>query len=166
MVELLLTSKLSNDQRDSSIVWELKHSSGCCQLGRLLAQKRGLDVEIAEIACVLHDIYVIIKGKYKNHAPLGTPIAEKILKDTGGFSKNQIKIICEGVYHHSEKEIYTNEPYTELVKDADVLDCCLYKGAEGYYRLHKPKEVVDQYTARIKKVKRELGLNPTYIWRK
>lgn len=41
VVELLLDSKLPDSKRESSIVWELKHSSGCCQIARILAQKRG-----------------------------------------------------------------------------------------------------------------------------
>jgi hypothetical protein len=35
--------------------------------------------------------------------------------------------------HHSEKNIYTNNPYIELVKDADVFACSLYKNAADEY---------------------------------
>src|SRR3989344_8764953 len=74
VAELLIHSKLSDSERESSIAWELKHSSGCVQIGRILAQARNLDVEIAEVACVLHDIYVIVEGKYSDHARKGGPI--------------------------------------------------------------------------------------------
>ena len=40
VIQILLTSRLPDNKRDSSIVWELKHSSGCCQIARILAQKR------------------------------------------------------------------------------------------------------------------------------
>lgn len=165
VVEILLNSKIPDTQRDSSIVWELKHSSGCCQIGRLLAQKRNLNVEIAEIASVLHDIYVIVEGKYKDHGPLGAPIAEKMLKRIGGFSTQDSNTICEAIAHHSEKEIYTEKPYVELVKDVDVLDCSLYKGAQNYYRVNKPAMVIHEYVNRIKNVRKELGLNPSQVWR-
>lgn len=165
VVELLITSKIPDEKRESSIVWELKHSSGCCQIARILAQKRNLDIEISEIASTLHDIYVIVKGKYKDHGKKGAPITEKILREIGGFSKRKIKTIAKAVAHHSEKEIYSDDPYIELVKDADVFDCSLYKGAENFYKIHKPKYIFKEYVARIKKVRSELGLNPRGVFR-
>lgn len=165
VVELLLTSQLPDSGRDSSIVWELKHSAGCCQIARILAQKRNLDIEISEIASLLHDIYVIIEGKYKEHAKLGGPIAKQILEEIGGFSQEQINTITDAVAHHSEKEIYSSNPYIELVKDVDVFDCSLYQGAEGFYKIHKPENIFKEYVSRIKKVREELGLPPDPIFR-
>lgn len=166
VIEILLTSKLSDEERDSSIIFELKHSSGCCQIARILAQKRNLDIEISELAAILHDIYVIVEGKYKNHGPLGAPIAEKILKEIGGFSVAEEISIIEAVYHHSEKEVYSDDPYTELVKDADVFDCSLYKNSEGAYRIHKPEHIFKEYVNRIKRVREELNLPLEEIFRK
>lgn len=120
--EILLESKLPDEKRESSIVWELKHSAGCVQIGRILAQKRGLDVELAEIACILHDIYPIVEGKYGGHAKKGAEITRKMLKESGDFSKEEIELISEAVANHSDKQIYSNKPYVELVKDADVFD--------------------------------------------
>lgn len=165
VVKLLLTSELPDSDRDSSIVWELKHSAGCCQIARILAQKRKLDTEISEVAVLLHDIYVIVEGKYKEHAKLGGPIAKQILEEIGGFSKEQISTITNAVTHHSEKEIYSDNPYIELVKDADVFDCSLYKGAEGFYKIHKPENIFKEYVNRIKKVREELNLPPDPIFR-
>lgn len=165
VVELVLISNLPDGQRESSIVWELKHSSGCCQIARILAQRRNLDVDIAATASLLHDIYVIVEGKYQDHAKLGAPIADKILREIGGFSEEEIKIITNAVSHHSEKEIYSDDPYTEFVKDVDVFDCSLYKNAEGFYRLHKSPEIVREYENRIKKVRQELNLSPEPIFR-
>lgn len=165
VIELLLSSKLPESQRESSIVWELKHSSGCLQIARILAEKRKLDIELAEVAAVLHDIYVIVYGKYKNHAKLGAPIAEKLLKEIGGFSLDEITIITSAVAHHSEKDIHSKDPYIELVKDVDVFDCSLYKGAEGDYRINKPEPVFHEYVKRIRNVRLELGLHPENIFR-
>ena len=158
VVEILLKSELPDSQRESSIIWELKHSSGCLQIARILAQKRNLDIEIAETAAVLHDIYVIVYGSYKNHAKLGALIAQKLLTQITGFSQNQIKIIINAISHHSEKDIYSDDPYIELVKDADVFDCSLYKGSEDEYRLTKPKPLFSEYAKRVKKVRNELDL--------
>lgn len=165
VVELLLTSQLPDGERESSIIWELKHSAGCCQIARVLAQKRNLDVEISEIASILHDIYVIVKGKYKDHGKLGAPIAKKILEEIGGFTPDEIETITEAVAHHSEKEVYSDNPYIEIVKDVDVFDCSLYKNSEGYYRLHKPEHIFREYVARIKKVREELGLPVEEVFR-
>lgn len=164
--ELLLNSNLVNSDRESSVIWELKHSSGCCQIARILAQNRGLDVEICETAALLHDIYVVIEGKYANHAALGAPLAEKLLNEVGGFTPKQIETIVNAVAQHSQKEVYSDDPYVELVKDVDVFDCSLYRGSEDYYRLHKPAEIVEEYTNRTKSVREELGLPKEDVFRK
>lgn len=165
IVELLLNSKVSDINRESSIVFELKHSSECIQIARILAQKRDLDISLAEAIAALHDIWVIVNGTYKNHAILGAPIAEKILKDIGGFSLPEIKLISDAVAHHSEKDIKTNNPYVELIKDADVFACSFYKNAEEEYRLTKSKTLFQSYSNRVKKVRKELGLNSNQVWR-
>lgn len=160
VVELILNSKLTDKERESSKVFELKHSSGCTQVGRILAEKRRLNKEYAELICTLHDIYVIVKGKYKNHAHLGAPIAEKILRSTGKFSKREIKIISEAIFYHSDKHVYTKNPYVELAKDADTLDCFLYDNVEGYYTSNKPPKVAKEYFKRIIKLRKEMGMRP------
>jgi len=165
VVQLLLDSAIPDNKRDNSIVWELKHHAGCVQIGRILAQKRKLDVEIAEIICVLHDIYAIVQGKYKDHAKLGSTLARKMLEDSHEFSPSEIAIITEAIAHHSDKHEYTYKPYVELVKDADVFECSLYVGAEGFYRLHKPESIFKEYVKRIKNVRQELGLPPDEVFR-
>lgn len=166
VVLLLLKSKVPDSKRKSSIVFELKHSSECIQIARILAQKRNLDISLAESIAALHDIYVIVNGTYKNHAKLGSPMAEKIVREMGGFSGKEIEIISNAVAHHSEKDIYTNNPYIELIKDADVFACSLYKNAEDEYRLSKLELLFQEYSNRVKKVRKELGLNPDQVWRK
>lgn len=158
VVQLILNSKLTDKQRESSKVFELKHSSGCTQVGRILAEKRRLNKEYAELICALHDIYVIVKGKYKDHAHLGAPIAEHILKKTKKFSEKEIKVISEAIFSHSDKHIYTKNPYVELAKDADTLDCFLYDNVEGYYTGNKPPEVAKEYFRRIIKLRKEMGM--------
>lgn len=165
-VELLLQSSMPDDERESSVIWELKHSSGCCQIARILSQKRGLDIEISELAALLHDIYVAVEGKYSNHAVNGAPLAEKLLNEVGGFTPEQIQVIVNAIAHHSEKEIYSDDPYVELVKDVDVFDCSLYRGSEDYYLLHKPSEIVKEYEKRAKAVREELGLPQGDTFRK
>ncbi len=165
VTELILESKIPDEQRENSIIWELKHSAGCVQIGRILAQKRGLDIELAEIACVLHDIYPIVEGKYGGHAKKGAEIARKMLEESGDFSEEEIGLISEAVASHSDKQIYTDKPYAELVKDADVFDCSLYENANGFYVLHKPKDIYGEYVKRIRNVRKEIGLNEDDFFR-
>ncbi len=160
VIQMILESKIPDSERENGIIFELKHAAGCTQIARILAQKRNLNVEITETASTLHDIYVITTGSYKNHGPKGAPIAEKILRDVGGFTEEEIKTISNSVAHHSEKEIISDDPYVEIVKDVDVLDSSLYKNAEGFYRIHKQADIFEEYLKRIKKVRAELGLNP------
>lgn len=165
VTRMIMGSKLSDEKRENSIVWELKHHAGCVQIGRILAQKRNLDVELSEIICVLHDIYAIVEGKYKDHARLGAELARKILSETKEFTQEEIDTITQAIAHHSEKEVYTQSPYVELAKDADVFECSLYQGAEGFYKLHKSESVFKEYVNRIKKVRAELGLLRENVFR-
>ncbi len=164
--ELLITSNIPDSDRVSSKVWELKHSSGCVQIARILAQKRGLNLEIAEVSCLLHDIYIALEGKGENHAVLGAPLAEKMLNDICGFEAEQIKTILKAIAEHSQKDVHSDDPYVELVKDVDVFDCSLYKGAENYYRIHKSPEMLEKYVKRVRAVRTELGLSPDDVFRK
>jgi uncharacterized protein len=163
--QLLLESDIKDSDRESSVIWELKHSSGCCQIARILAQKRNLDIELAETAALTHDMYVVVTGKYHDHAALGAPLVEKLLIQIGGFSSDRINTIVKAVALHSQKEIYSNDPYIELVKDADVFDCSLYRGAGNYYRLHKPAHIVMHYERRIRAIRAELGLSEADVFR-
>src|SRR5947209_4174533 len=76
VVDLLLNSKLSDSQRESSTAFELKHQADVTQMARILARKRGLPVDACSVGALLHDIYVIVDGKYQDHAHLGGPIAK------------------------------------------------------------------------------------------
>jgi uncharacterized protein len=155
VVQELLTSKIPDSKRESSVTWELKHSSGVIQIARILADKRGLDAEIAEIAAALHDISVIVTGSYENHAKKGGELARNLLTDSGDFKHDEIATIVEAVECHSDKSIYSEKPYAELVKDADVLDCFLY-GDDIYSE--KPDSEKIHYLRRIILLRKELGM--------
>lgn len=164
VIELIYTHSLS-EKREDSQVFEFMHAAGCMQIGRILAQKRHLNIDVASTACILHDISTITSGVYKDHAKRGAELAKKILTEIGGFSNEEIYTITQAVLHHSEKDIRSDNLYVELVKDADVFECSLYKNAEGFYKLHKSPAVFEAYVARIKNVRKELGLKPEEVFR-
>ncbi len=165
VIELIFTSDIPDEEREDSKFFEFVHAAGCMDIGRVLAQKRNLNTDVASVACILHDISTIVSGTYKDHAKLGAEIAKRILHEVGGFSQEETDTITQAIAHHSEKEIHSDDPYIELVKDADTFECSLYKNAEGFYRLHKAPDIFEEYVKRVKKVREELGLDPNQVWR-
>ena len=164
VVETINNSKVPNKDRSWGQVFEVKHSSSCIQLGRILAQKRGLDAGLCAVICALHDIYVFETGRVTDHARKGAPIAEQILNQVGGFTEDEIKIILSGIKNHSDKHIVSKDPYIEFMKDVDVLDCSLYEGVHDAYIYEKSEKIVKTYFARIKNVREELGLPRENQW--
>lgn len=158
VVDILLHSSLPDSQRESSIAFELKHHAGIAQFARVLARKRGLPIETCTVGALLHDIYVIMYGKYKDHAPLGAPIAEGIISEVGNFTAEEISQILRIIYHHSDKHLWSEDAFQEFGKDADILDCFLYPNAFGYYLRHKPLPVFFHYLVRAENVWRELTI--------
>lgn len=121
--------------REHPLEWEYLHASSTAQIGRLLAVKRGLDPEIASIACYLHDIGRIISGKQEGHAANGEMPARKILHQYN-IEGTTAEDIIASIIHHSLKE-EVGSALEEIVKDADVLDCALYGiifRTEGFMR--------------------------------
>lgn len=151
-------------QRSWSKIFELKHSSSVAQIGRILAQKRGLKVDLAAVICTMHDISVFASGRVTDHAHKGAPIAEKMLRKTKKFTPQEIKLISGSIYNHSDKQIISKNPYHELVKDADVFDCGLYDSVHDAYVYEKAPKTCRAYFNRIKRIRRELGLPKDPKW--
>ena len=157
---MLLTSPVKDAQRDSSICFELKHSSAVTQFARLLAHKRELPVDVCAAGALLHDIYVITSGSYTDHAHRGVPIARAMLARVGGFSAVEIDEAERIVGHHSDKHIFSADPFVEFGKDVDVLDAFLYPGAFDWYLGNKPLPIFRHYLSRAAAVWTDLGLVP------
>ena len=122
------------------------HLYGVAQNCSILAIKRGLDVELCTIIGMLHDIYTYKVGYVKEHAKLGAAEAENLLKELNIFTDDEIEIVRNSIYNHSDKKtIHVN--FSELLKDADVLQNSLYNYA---YELSHRK--------RYKKILKELGI--------
>lgn len=122
--KLLNRLKDSVTVRDYPIIWERVHAISCAQLGRLLARERGVDIELAALACSLHDIGRWYTGRQENHALQGEEPVREFLANML-LSEGEKEEILEAVIHHSEKDKVGN-PLGEVVKDADILDCYLH----------------------------------------
>lgn len=166
VVETIMKSKVPDSQRSWGKVFELKHSSSVIQLGRVLAQKRGLNEELVVIICALHDIYVDNTGRVTDHAHKGAVMTKTILEKTKKFTAKEIKLITKAVREHSDKHLVSKDPYIEIIKDVDAFDCGLYDGVHDGYIYEKSPENCKKYFARIIKVRKELGLAKDPRWDK
>ncbi len=108
------------DKRNSAIV----HLYGVSLAATMIAQKRGLDPEIASMAAMLHDLYAYKAGSYDDHAHKGADLAREILGDLKLTDDAETELICSAIYHHDDK-LVTDEPMDEVLKDADVIHHCM-----------------------------------------
>ena len=81
VAELLLNSEVKESERESSTIFEMKHHHSTAQFARILARRRNLPIDICTIGALIHDIYVIKTGKYKNHAHAGSEMINEILNE-------------------------------------------------------------------------------------
>jgi len=153
VVNRILSSKVSDENREESKTFELKHINSCIQITRLLAMKRNLDRDLATTIAALHNLAVLDTGSYKEHAIKSGELAKELLTD---YNDEEKEIIINAIKSYSDKQIYSEDVYTELIKDADTLDCCLYD--ETVYNKEKPPEIAKEYMKRFANVKKELGI--------
>lgn len=130
---------------DVPMVDDAFHIMGTIHLATLLAEKRGLDREVAGAAMILHDIGRLATGKVEGHARDGAHLARPILAEAD-FTPAEADEICQAIATHIYKQ-ETGSPLEELVRDADVLEV---------YLAGMP--MPPTFTDRVNYMKRELGL--------
>ena len=79
------------------------HLNGVSMAAQLLAQKRGVDTELAGMAGLLHDLYAYESGSYDDHAHKGAELARQILDRLDITTPEETDIICSAIYHHDDK---------------------------------------------------------------
>ncbi|GAB6180866.1 HD domain-containing protein [Desulfotomaculum defluvii] len=134
-------------ERDLPLNWERIHMISCAKIGQILALKRGVDPELASIACSVHDYGRIITGKQKDHAGVCYEPLKAFLSESKYFTPNEIELLAQAAKNHSNKK-EVGSPLEEIVKDADVLDC---------YQYGLPLEREEQ-RQRLEKILAELSL--------
>ncbi len=120
--------KIILNEKSDHIRMYISHMYGVARFCTLLAIKRNLNVELATICGMLHDIFYMSGGTSDNHAAKGAEQTEMILKTMRLYSDDEIKIVTTAISRHSDKK-HIHGPYDELLKDADVMDHCLYNTA-------------------------------------
>ena len=91
----------------------------------LLALRRGADPELAAAAAAVHDYGRIVTGRQADHAEAGYLPVREFLRENKLFSDAEIETIALAVKNHSSKTV-VGTAIEEIVKDADVIDCCQY----------------------------------------
>ncbi|MBM4307451.1 MAG: HD domain-containing protein [Deltaproteobacteria bacterium] len=150
---------LNDEGRDFPIRWNIMHMYSSSQLAKLLAIHRGMDPELAGIAAALHDIGVVMTKKHEGHAEAATPYVynfiERYNQESGmklsKMTQEEVEAIVKAIVQHSEKEITSDDPFVELLRDVDSIDAYLHGVEIGGGRLE-----------RCKRVMKEIGINGPY----
>lgn len=119
------------------------HIMGTLHLATLLAERRGVDRELATAAMLLHDLGRVVTGRVEGHAQVGADLAREILS-AGGFAPEETEAICRAIETHTRKG-ETGTPLEEVVRDADVLEVYL-SGAP----------LPPAFSSRVERMKQEL----------
>ena len=131
----------------------ISHMYGVARFCTLLAIKRNMNIELATTCGMLHDICYMTGGSSNNHSQKGAEQATSILEGMNQYSDNEIEIITTAISRHSDKGEIHNQ-YDELLKDADVMDHCLY---------NTDFPVAEKEIKRYKNLCNELGLDYTKL---
>jgi HD superfamily phosphodiesterase len=124
------------------------HLYGVSLTAALLAERRGLNAELAAVAGMLHDMAAYEAGDPTGHAERSAERAAGILRGLKTFTDDEIGAIRSAIAHHSDKA-GIHGPFDELLKDADVLQHCFYS----------PSFAPDpRYAERAERLARDLGI--------
>jgi HD superfamily phosphodiesterase len=118
--EILLNMKDAEERRCGYL-----HLYGVSQACAMIALKRNEDVELATMAGMLHDLHSYKAMNTENHAEHGAVLARQILEELSLTTDNETELICSAIRNHSSK-VTTDSAFDEILKDADVLQHCLY----------------------------------------
>ena len=127
------------------------HLYGTGQAAAFLTMKRGGDrqtAELAEIAGMLHDYAKYTEGSKVEHAERSARSAETLLRELGEFSDAEIRMICNAIAAHSDKDV-TGSPFDEVLKDADEMQHYFRNPVEEhYFRKERVQRLLEEFHIR------------------
>lgn len=147
--------EMDDDGRDLPIRWNIMHMYTSSQLAKLIALRRGMDMELAAIAAALHDIAVIVAKKKEKHAENAEPFVREQIRiynenEVNVFkglriTKEEEDLLVKAIVLHSDKETESEDELVELLKDSDSVDRYLHgvKTDEAYAR--RCRRVFDEF---------------------
>ncbi|MCL2202534.1 MAG: HD domain-containing protein [Defluviitaleaceae bacterium] len=101
------------------------HLYGVSQACALIALKRGVNVELATMAGMLHDLHTFKTGNHNNHAVLGALLAREVLGELKITTPDETDMICTAIHNHNVKDRKFSK-FDEVLIDADVMQHVLY----------------------------------------
>ena len=134
-VRKILDEKINAIEDADSLRCAYVHLYGVGQAAAMLALKRGMGrktAELAEIAGMLHDYTSYLVEESDDHAHRSAPYVKALLKQTGEFTEEEIEMVTNGVYNHSDKG-RVDTPFDEVIKDADALQHFLRNPMEDFW---------------------------------
>lgn len=111
---------LNNECFGSKRKQGLEHLFSVATMAKYLATLNHLDIELAAIIGILHDLATYKLNSSFDHANRSSIIANDLLKQDNLFTESEIKIIVTAIKNHSNKE-RVDDKYSELIKNADIL---------------------------------------------
>ena len=121
------------------------HSYGVSHCCALLAVKRGLDLELATIIGLLHDVYRFKTGISDYHGQNGAEMVRVTFKYSLNnlFSDDEQTIIKSAIYHHSDKN-HLHDEYDELLKDSDVYQHLSFTNTYGWIWGKRLRSIINE----------------------
>ncbi|MFW9767798.1 MAG: HD domain-containing protein [Candidatus Thorarchaeota archaeon] len=154
ILQVRLESIMYDKNRESKIPisWSVLHMHTTTQLAKLLAIKRGFDVELAAMIAAFHDVYSYHTGKWENHGKLAKPYIHEIVNEynevwgdqLGIITEEEVKHIVKAIKDHSNKEKVVKDRYTELLKDVDCFDSYLHGFEPTGFHLERVSRVFEE----------------------
>lgn len=127
-----LTDKVTElFNKGSHIAHDINHVTRVVALAKFIAKNEGYDVEVAEVASLLHDIGRTVQESESGHGPAGVPLASQLLDQYTNYDAEIKKQILSAVENHSY--LNTEGQLTHILQDADMLDGM---GAVGIMRAY------------------------------
>lgn len=121
----------------------IAHLAYSACIGALLARRRGQDMDMAQTAGYLHDVWLHLHAPYdeatvKLHAHEGALLAERFMREMGEYTDAEIATVARMIENHdftSQK----NDPMSEIMKDSDMLSHYLNASAVGKEENFNPR---------------------------
>lgn len=108
--------------------YRYEHSIRAANIGKIIAEKEGLNVENLILGCLLHDVAYCMTfeemGDWKNHGRISAKIARPFLLELG-LAREDVEEICYGIAIHVDDQADfegTRTPLALSINDADNID--------------------------------------------
>lgn len=118
-------------------------------IGALLARRRGQDMDMAQTAGYLHDVWLHLHAPYdeatvKLHAHEGALLAERFMREMGEYTEDEIGVVIAMIENH-DFTVRRDDPMSEIMKDADMLSHYLNASAAGREDEFNPRAAAALY---------------------